>query len=379
MRLWIMDYADNLVDTPFNEEEELAALDNFEDSVSLTTSLINRLMATKKAFNGANTLKAAIDDLAEHSTTNPDEDYSSPFIKLETRFEELSRLVGDSTIPSGNRKDSKAVPAFDDFITFVAFRADVLTTTPTTTSESKSRIAKAKTEPPARKHQATVHSSASRPSNNTTRPSHSPGFRYECMLCPGSKHPLFVCTVFNQMSIQGRKEHIWSKNLCSNCLAPGHQNRDCRSWASCRQCGGRHHSLIHKERRAQPSVNVITSVINDTLLPVETVPLNCSVVANSNITGLINPSINVISPNRDGPITNPINPITNSLSPPNCLMMTSKVLIKGPGGRQVIARALLDSGSSMTLASTRLAKSAQLHQESKTICFTIPQTSFHRG
>ena len=98
-----MDYADNLVDTPFNEEEELAALDNFEDSVSLTTSLINRLMATKKAFNGANTLKAAIDDLAEHSTTNPDEDYSSPFIKLETRFEELSRLVGYLTIPSGNR------------------------------------------------------------------------------------------------------------------------------------------------------------------------------------------------------------------------------------------------------------------------------------
>ena len=240
-------------------------------------------------------------------------------------------------------KDSKAVPAFDDFITFVAFRADVLTTTPTTTSESKSRIAEAKTEPPARKHRATVHSSASRPSNNTTRTSHNPsrpssttapstpGFRYECMLCPGSKHPLFVCTVFNQMSIQGRKEHIWSKNLCSNCLAPGHQNRDCRSWASCRQCGGRHHSLIHKERRAQPSVNVITTVINDTLLPVETVPLNCSVVANSNITGLINPSINVISPNTDGPITNPINPITNSLSPPNCLMMTSKVLIKGPG------------------------------------------------
>ena len=71
--------------------------------------------------------------------------------------------------------------------------------------------------------------------------------------------------------------------------------------------------------------------------------------------------VNVACPNTDKPI-NPIQSVTQSLSLPNCLMMTGKVLVKGPGGRQVMARALLDSGSSMTLVSAKLAKSAQLPQ-----------------
>ena len=48
------------------------------------------------------------------------------------------------------------------------------------------------------------------------------------------------------MNIQQREDHIRAKNLCSNCLAPGQQGKECRSWARCKSCGGRHHTLIHR-------------------------------------------------------------------------------------------------------------------------------------
>ena len=60
-------------------------------------------------------------------------------------------------------------------------------------------------------------------------------------------------------------------------------------------------------------------------------------------------------------------------NPPSCLMMTSKVLVQGPGGKQVVARALLDSGSSMTLVSAKLAHSAQLSKQSQTVSFSGAQ------
>ena len=47
----IMEYVDVRGDIPFNEEDELNAIEIFEDSVSATKSLINRLMATKRALN----------------------------------------------------------------------------------------------------------------------------------------------------------------------------------------------------------------------------------------------------------------------------------------------------------------------------------------
>ena len=75
----ILEYADETVNTPFNEQEELAAIDGFEDSVQPTKTLITRLMATKQTTKDTAILKAAIEDLAAISSTQPDEDHSSLF------------------------------------------------------------------------------------------------------------------------------------------------------------------------------------------------------------------------------------------------------------------------------------------------------------
>ena len=41
-------------------------------------------------------------------------------------------------------------------------------------------------------------------------------------------------------------------------------------------------------------------------------------------------------------------------------MMTSKVMLHGPGGKKLVSRALLDSGSSMTLISSKAAQILEL-------------------
>ena len=154
---------------------------------------------------------------------------------------------------------------------------------------------------------------------------------------------LFLPVIFNNMNVQGREDHIRLKNLCTNCLAPGHQGRECRSWARCRACGGKHHTLIHKERRSNATVNVITASNTNTESTLPTDPINAAVASTN-------------QPNL-------IRPINHSLSPSDNLMMTSKVIGKGPGGRQVVARSLLDSGASLTLVSNKIAQSAQLKLE----------------
>ena len=109
-------------------------------------------------------------------------------------------------------QSSKQVPPVEDLIEFVRDRADALAGQPvqaTTKSEPKA-------EPPKR-NKAVVH---------TTQP--LIGFKYDCALC-SDKHPLYLCSRFNSMTLDQRGEHIRSHKLCYNCLAPGHRTNDCRN------------------------------------------------------------------------------------------------------------------------------------------------------
>ena len=79
-------------------------------------------------------------------------------------------------------RESRDVPPLEEFLQFVSFRADVLSTTPTAPPESKPTTSDSKSDHAPRKHRATVHSNAARPSSSGTQSMQ--GFRYECMLCP---------------------------------------------------------------------------------------------------------------------------------------------------------------------------------------------------
>ena len=66
----------------------------------------------------------------------------------------------------------------------------------------------------------------------------------ECGMCKGN-HRLIQCEKFNQLTPEERKEKVMSLRLCLNCFSPHHFVRECTKASSCKQCHGKHHSLLH--------------------------------------------------------------------------------------------------------------------------------------
>ena len=92
-------------------------------------------------------------------------------------------------------KEHKDVPPIQELITFVRQRADALAgqLVQTTSTITKPEL---KPDPP-RRTRAAVH---------TTPP--TAGFKYDCFICPGEKHLLYLCSKFNSMSLDQRAAHI---------------------------------------------------------------------------------------------------------------------------------------------------------------------------
>ena len=142
-----------------------------------------------------------------------------------------------------------------------------------------------------------------------------PQCRYVCPLC-GDNHYAFACSKFESFTVAQRKEHVRVNSLCCNCLKAGHSAANCRSEYSCRRCSGRHNTLLHVDTptpAAQPTQG----------------------------------TANVVAP---------------AVAPPlkSSLIMTSKVLLTGPTGKTMVVRVLLDSGSCLSIISTKAMKTLAL-------------------
>ena len=132
-----------------------------------------------------------------------------------------------------------------------------------------------------------------------------PPYRWECTLCAPEKHPLFLCPKWQNMTVNQRKSHANAKKLCLNCLAVGHDTERCWSKYKCRKCGGTHHTTLHQA-------------------------------------------------------STPVNAATVQAQDVGDLLITSRVMVKGPDGRRRQARALLDTGAAMNIVSSRMAEYLQL-------------------
>jgi len=129
---------------------------------------------------------------------------------------------------------------------------------------------------------------------------------------------------------------VRSNNLCLNCLKPGHIS-NCGSSNRCRRCQKPHHTLLHSEAKT-PSVKK------------EQVPPAGEQLHNSTLT--VSP---VVSSNAQFG------------SGGNALLMTCQLLVNAPDGSCVRARGLLDSDSSASFISERLAQSLRLPRSTKNV------------
>ena len=135
----------------------------------------------------------------------------------------------------------------------------------------------------------------------------------KCVACSGDAHLLHTCSAFQAMTPEERSEQVRRHGLCLNCLRHGHFVSQCQSAQRCKTCHGKHHTMIHVGKMAM--VNT--------------------------------PSQPSAASEPQGPPAQVKSHFANGRQR-NILLMTCQVMVRGPSGHCVEARALLDSGSGRT-------------------------------
>ena len=258
-------------------------------------------------------------------------------------IESIATSLALPTIPRHLRTEwenktetEKQVPSIFEFIKFLRRKATTAKREQkipavTTPQDSKRGSRQQAHRPKGSVHVAVNHSARRETSPQPSQPTNSPTTfgrqkgnyqknskgaqypqcKYECKLCHNN-HYAFSCSVFEQMSVAQRMEHVRTNNLCQNCLKPGHAPSDCRSEYKCRVCRGQHNTMVH-------------------------------------------PDGSVSNPHQVAGNTNHVNSSTDVLHKGKFLP-TSQVVITGPTGKSLLVRALLDSGSTVSLITKKAAK-----------------------
>ena len=119
-----------------------------------------------------------------------------------------------------------------------------------------------------------------------------------------------------------------SNGLCLNCLKPGHYTKECTSAHRCRKFQKPHHTLLHVEARPEDHERPDTASMH--------------------------------SPRSDAVSSVHSHVAQTQAKPSQFLLMTCRVLVMSTDGHTTQARALLDSVSSASFISERLAQRLHL-------------------
>lgn len=182
-----------------------------------------------------------------------------------------------------------------------------------------------------------------------------------CFLCKEAHSPR-DCSTFRKLSPLARFETIKTQHVCINCLSADHTVSNCPSTNVCRQCGEKHHTLLHRwEQRApsRPKSNGHFSQATQFKPPrAESSDLaqRPSTLASSGQTA--RPLV------REGTCENVATHFAEA--GPNggktVLLATAIVTVFAPNGQSRLARALLDQGSQSSFVSTNLVQQLRLHK-----------------
>ena len=210
------------------------------------------------------------------------------------------------TLWDQDTRKEKGIPPILQLLDFVKGQAETLP------ADTAAHVEKTSTQA---SNSSTKGSQAKKTSYQRTKPIQGPlhsaspiqNFKWECKLCAPEKHPIYFCTKWNGYTIPQRLGHIHTYSLCSNCLSPGHSTIDCKSPRRCKHCGQKHHHSIHQDAPT---------------------PVNYSSMPTSKL--------------------------------PDVLLPTAEVLLTGPTGQAVRARALIDTGAGLSIISKRLVQKLSL-------------------
>ena len=173
------------------------------------------------------------------------------------------------------QKQKKKIVTFSDFVKFVReeaelandpiFSPDVLKRERKNT-ETGNHWRLRRSKRPSNKDESGPNASAfatlgnrnrSAPRPTSSPPSLKPSGNQSDQLCPlcNGQHDLAKCSKFLKSSVEERSETIRTKGLCYGCFKKGHMSASCPARFTCGECGGRHHTLLHRMKHRPESRN----------------------------------------------------------------------------------------------------------------------------
>ncbi|XP_053687053.1 uncharacterized protein LOC128736588 [Sabethes cyaneus] len=229
---------------------------------------------------------------------------------------------------------TKESDTIKDLTEFLQRRARILESVPIKPSEIKAEY----TQPKRPNKIATVkayNASVQRPSTSGT-----------CVSC-SDNHLLYQCPSFQRLSVSERDALLRSHSLCRNCFRRGHHAKECNSKFTCRQCKGKHHTLVcfrskATEEKPKPNGEPTSAVMAATEEAIE--PKVVNLATTSKVV------CNTVSSSSTG-----------------VFLLTAIVTLVDDRGQQVHARALLDSAAECNLISDRVRKSLTVKEQPCTV------------
>ena len=278
----------------------------YERTKKIHRDLVSLLMKMPDAKNTSSDLRRLVDETTSYIGSIK----QTGHFTLETFLTSLiySRLPYKVRLDwDDHHSAEKVVAPYTKLLDFVSNRAYSLAdnqSAPNKPEPAEKTSSRASDKKPNSHHKS---SNSRSQANAVTAPSSS-SYKWDCLLCKTEKHPLHICPKWATLTVPQRLGHVKNKNLCTNCLAGGHTTSNCKSTYRCRTCGQQHHTTLHQES-ANPPVNSASA-----------------------------PSRQV----------------------PDALMTTAQVLLTGPRGQEVKARALIDSGAALSLISNKVTQALGL-------------------
>ncbi|XP_055591255.1 uncharacterized protein LOC129743295 [Uranotaenia lowii] len=171
-----------------------------------------------------------------------------------------------------------------------------------------------------------------------------------CIAC-SETHLLHQCSAFKELPVTERDQLIRNHNMCRNCFRRGHIALKCNSPYVCRNCKGKHHTLLcfqSEGRVANPGFTEMPTALENSQ-PIE--PSSAAGTSSS---------------------------YTARRSNTSMLLATAVVLVDDCTGFSYPVRALLDSGSECNFMTEAVCQRLKLKRESTNISVVgIGQASSH--
>ncbi|XP_055622597.1 uncharacterized protein LOC129766156 [Toxorhynchites rutilus septentrionalis] len=231
---------------------------------------------------------------------------------LTTRLDPITRRGWEEL--SANKEQE----TLKDLTDFLQRRVQMLDSLPSRIDDHKNNIS----FHPQQKHKQTLFKTSHYGTQSTST---------NCPVCK-EKHFLFQCNAFLRKTVPEKDAILKTHYLCRNCFRAGHHAKVCQSKNSCRNCGGRHHTLVcfRNENRNSRAVSSAASL--------ESAPIpSTSEVANIAATDVL------------------VSSAAHCFSS-QVLLATAVVIVVDKHGNRYPVRALLDSGSESNFISERISQ-----------------------